>query len=186
MRKLVVFSQVSVDGYFVDGKGDMSWAHQQDPEWNEFVAGNARGGGVLLFGRITYEMMASFWPTPQAHAIAPVVAERMNQLPKVVFSRTLAAASWSRTTLLAGDLATEVRTLKAAPGDDLVLLGSGSIVAQLAQARLIDDYQLVVNPLVLGSGRSLFAGVGAPFGLERTETRTFANGNVLVCYQARP
>jgi dihydrofolate reductase len=80
MRGLIVFNHVSLDGYFVDKKGDMRWAHKQDPEWNEFVAANARGGGVLLFGRVTYEMMASYWPTPMAAQNSPAVAEHMNNL----------------------------------------------------------------------------------------------------------
>jgi dihydrofolate reductase len=76
MRKLIVFNHVSLDGYFVDSKGEMSWAHKQDAEWNAFVQGNASGGGELLFGRITYDLMVSFWPTPAATQMFPVVAER--------------------------------------------------------------------------------------------------------------
>ena len=100
MRKLVVFNHVSLDGYFVDANGDMSWAKadHQDAEWNAFVAENASGGGVLVFGRITYELMIQYWPTPLAAQHNPAVAERMNNLPKVVFSRTLDTASWNNTT----------------------------------------------------------------------------------------
>jgi len=84
VQKLIVFNHVSLDGYFVDANGDMSWAHKQDAEWNAFVEENASGGGTLVFGRITYDLMASFWPTPMAMQMMPVVAERMNNLPKVV------------------------------------------------------------------------------------------------------
>ncbi len=108
MRRLIVFNNISLDGYFVDRNGDMSWAHQQDAEWSAFAAENAEGGGTLVFGRITYEMMAGFWPTPAASQAFPVVAERMNNLPKVVFSRTLERASWNNTKLVKGDLAAEV------------------------------------------------------------------------------
>jgi len=66
MQKLIVFNNVSLDGYFVDANGDMRWAHRPDPEWNEFAAGNASGGGTLLFGRATYDLMAGYWPTPLA------------------------------------------------------------------------------------------------------------------------
>jgi len=97
MRRLIVFNQVTVDGYFTDAKGDMSWAHKNDSEWNAFVDENASGGGELLFGRITYELMVSHWPTPDAQKNDPVVAERMNNLPKVVFSRTLDKVSWNNT-----------------------------------------------------------------------------------------
>ena len=74
MRKLGVFESISLDGFFTDATGDMSWAHTQDPEWNAFVSGNASGGGALLFGRVTYQQMASFWPTPQAAQMLPEVA----------------------------------------------------------------------------------------------------------------
>ena len=106
MRKLAAFIQVSLDGYFADSDGGIDWAYKDptDAEWNAFVAGNAKGGGQLLFGRITYEFMASYWPTPMAAANNPVVAERMNSLPKLVFSRTLDAAPWQNTTLVTGDL----------------------------------------------------------------------------------
>ena len=163
----------------------MSWAHKgtDDAEWNAFVAGNASGGGVLLFGRVTYEMMASYWPTPQAGESMPVVAERMNAMPKVVFSRTLDAVSWSNTTLHKGDLVAEVRKMKRTPGDDITILGSGTIVSQLAPEGLIDEYQIVVNPLVVGGGRTMFAGIRTKVILRPTRTRVFGNGNVLLCYE---
>jgi len=183
MRSLIVFNHVSLDGYFVDKKGDMRWAHRQDPEWNEFVAGNARGGGVLLFGRVTYEMMASYWPTPMAAQNSPAVAEHMNNLQKVVFSRTLDRASWNNTKLVKGDLATEVRKMKQESGQGLVIMGSGTIVSQLAQEGLIDEFQIVVCPIVIGSGRSLFEGVTEKLNLKLTKSRTFGNGNVYTCYE---
>ncbi|WP_375771695.1 dihydrofolate reductase family protein [Archangium gephyra] len=184
MRRLVVFNNVTLDGYFVDANGDMSWAHrgEQDAEWNDFVSGNARGGGELLFGRKTYELMASFWPTPMAAQVQPVVAERMNSMSKVVFSRTLDKVSWSNTKLVKGDLVAEVRKMKNEPGQGMTLMGSGSIVAQLAQAGLVDEYQFVVNPIVLGRGRTMFEGIQHKLTLKPTQTRTFGNGNVLLCY----
>jgi dihydrofolate reductase len=183
MRSLIVFNHVSLDGYFVDKKGDMRWAHKQDPEWNEFVAGNARGGGVLLFGRVTYEMMASYWPTPMAAQNSPAVAERMNNLQKVVFSRTLDKVSWKNTKLVKGDLATEVRKMKHESGEGLVIMGSGTIVSQLAQEGLIDEFQIVVCPIVIGSGRTLFDGITEKLNLKLTKSRTFGNGNVYTCYE---
>src|SRR5262245_34418252 len=117
MRKLIVFNHASLDGYFVDEDGSMNWAKSDanDAEWNAFVAQNAKGDGPLLFGRIAYELMASYWPTPVADHHAPEVAERMNKLPKVVFSRTLDNASWNNTRLVKGDLASEVRKMKNEP-----------------------------------------------------------------------
>ena len=185
MAKLVVFNQVTLDGYFAGTNGDISWAHKdnEDAEWNAFVADNAKGGGGLVFGRITYELMASYWPTPTALKNDPVVAERMNNLSKVVFSRTLDKASWSNTKLVKSDMVAEIRKMKKAPGEDMVILGSGSVVSQLAQEGLIDEYQIVVNPVVLGKGRTLFDGIKKKLTLKPTKTRTFGNGNVLLTYE---
>jgi dihydrofolate reductase len=183
MRKLVVFNMVSLDGFFVDSKGDMNWAHKNDAEWNAFVSGNASGSGVLVFGRITYDLMASYWPTAMALQNSPVVAKGMNDMPKIVFSRTLDKASWNNTKLVKGDLATEVRKLKQESGPGMVILGSGSLVSQLAPQNLIDEYQIALSPIVLGKGRTLFEGVKEKLNLKLTTSRTFGNGTVFVCYQ---
>jgi|SRR4051812_40432697 dihydrofolate reductase len=189
MRKLGVFNQVSLDGYFRTTEGGIDWAHRaqgDDPEFKQFISGNASGGGVLLFGRKTYEMMASFWPTPAAAEQFPAVAKGMNAAPKIVFSKTLKKATWSNTTVIGGDLVTEVRKLKEASGEPMTILGSGSIVAPLARAGLIDAYQLLVFPLVLGEGVSMFAGVGKNVGLTLQSTRAFGNGIVLLVYESAP
>lgn len=183
MRKILVFNSVTVDGYFTDNGGDMSWAHKQDPEWNEFVAENSQSGGELLFGRVTFQLMESFWPTPMAAQQFPEVAEQMNKLRKVVFSRTLDSVSWENTRLLKGDLVEEVRKLKQEPGPDMVIMGSGSIISQLAPEYVIDEYQIVVNAVALGAGRTMFEGMKGRLNLRLTKTRAFENGNVLLCYQ---
>jgi dihydrofolate reductase len=186
MRKLVVFNSVSLDGYFTGKDGDLSWAHAggDDPEFRAFVAKNASGEGTLLFGRITYEMMVAYWPTPAAAKNDPEVAEGMNRAPKIVFSRSLEHASWSNATVRKGDLAREVRDLKE--GDrDLVILGSGSVVAQLAGTGLIDEYQILVCPVVLGEGRTMFEGVARRLSLRLAQSRAFSNGKVFLLYEAR-
>jgi dihydrofolate reductase len=188
MRKLSVFSTVSIDGYFADTRGDMSWAHKQDPEWNAWVDENASGGGVLMFGRVTYDLMTMYWPTPMAAKNDPIVARRMNEMPKIVVSRTLGRATpekalWNNTTLVKGDLPAAVRRLKQEPGDDICILGSGSIIAQLAPEKLIDAYQLVVSPVVLGKGKTLFEGAQDRLNMKLTSTRAFRNGNVLLNYE---
>jgi dihydrofolate reductase len=186
MRRLVVFNHVTLDGYFTGTNGDLSWAHKNaDAEWNAFTAENASGGGggELLFGRITYEMMASFWPTPAAQQSQPEVAAGMNAMPKVVFSRTLKKASWNNTKLVKDDLVSAVRKMKSEPGKDLLIFGSGSIVSQLAQARLIDEYQIVLNPIILGAGRTMFEGLKKPINLKRTKSRAFGNGNMVLSYE---
>ena len=185
MRKLSSFTQVSLDGYFTGRNGDLSWAHegQQDAEWNAFVAENASGDGPLLFGRVTYELMVSYWPTPAARENDPVVTEGMNSLPKVVFSRTLDKASWKNTRLVKGGLAAEIRKIKEEPGEQLVIMGSGTIVSRLAQEGLIDEYQIVLIPVALGKGKTMFEGIKDWLSLKPTKTRTFRNGNVLLCYE---
>jgi dihydrofolate reductase len=186
VARLGVFNSVSLDGYFTDDKNDMSWAHQDpnDAEWNEFVSGNASGGGALLLGRVTYDMMAGFWPTSQAKEMMPEVAEGMNRMKKFVASHTLKSLSWANTTVVKGDLASEVRKLKKESGQDMVILGSGTIVSQLTQAHLIDEYQMVVVPIVLGKGRTMFEGVKDRPTLKQTKSRTFKNGNVVLTYEA--
>ena len=185
MRKLIVFENVSLDGYFTDAHDDMSWAHHRsgdDPEWNAFTAENASGESQLLFGRKTCELMVKYWPTPEAKEKDPEVAGGMNTLPKIVFSRTLTSVSWANTKVVSADPAAEVRKLKNEPGPVLVILGSGSIVAQLAAAGLVDEYQLVVTPVALGKGRTLFEGLPKNMDLRLTHSRVFKNGKVLLNY----
>src|SRR4029453_8960636 len=129
-----------------------------DAEWRRFMAANVSGGGVLMFGRTTYDLMASWWPTPAAAKAMPEIARQMNALPKVVVSRTLSAALWSNTTLIKRDLIGTVRRMKAEPGPDITILGSGSIVTQLAAAQLVDMIELAVNPIALGNGKNFLAG----------------------------
>jgi dihydrofolate reductase len=186
MQKLIVFNHVTLDGYFVGANGDFSWAHagNDDPEYAAFVAENASGGGMLLFGRVTYELMASYWPTPMADQHDPAVAAGMNSMSKVVFSRTLDRAAWNNTRLVKGDMVQEIRKMKNEPGSGMAILGSGSIVAQLAPERLIDEYQMMVDPMALGKGRTMFDGIQEKLTLKMTKTRTFKNGKVFLCYGA--
>ena len=183
-NRLNMFNSVSLDGYFTDASSDMSWAHAggDDAEFRDFVAGNASGESALLFGRVTYEMMASFWPTPMAAKQMPAVAAGMNRAAKVVFSRSLKKADWANTTVLQGDPVAEIARLKRADGPGLTVLGSGSIVKQLAGAGLIDDYQLMVCPVILGSGRTLFGGIPGRPGLKLASSRAFKNGKEFLHY----
>jgi dihydrofolate reductase len=180
----MVFNHISLDGYFVDAHADMSFANNPKPdaEWDAFVNGNASGSGTLVFGRITYDLMASFWPTPIAAKGMPVVAERMNALQKVVFSRTMEKPAWINTRLVKNDLPGEIRRMKKGDGEDMVIFGSGSIVSQLTQHGLIDEYQIIVDPVVLGKGRTMFEGIKGKLPLKLISTRSFSNGNVLLNY----
>ncbi len=186
MRKLNAFESVTLDGFFTGENGDLAWSHKDadDPEWTEFVSGNASGGGALLMGRITYDMMVSWWPTPAAMQQMPEVAKGMNRMQKFVFSRTLDESSWQNTTILKGDPAEEARRLKQESGESLTILGSGSIVSQLTEAGLIDEYTIVVVPVAIGKGRSLFEGVTKQRPMKLTSSREFRNGRVVLTYVA--
>ena len=186
MRRLIVFNMISLDGYFADENGDMSWTHSDrsnDAEFDEFVQNNAKGGGELLFGRKTYDLMASYWPTPAAMKNDPVVAEGMNNMTKVVFSRTMDKAAWKNTKLVKGDIVETVRKLKEEPGKGMVIMGSGEIISQLAPEGLIDEYQILVIPIVLGKGRTMFEGMTKMLKLKLTSSRAFKNGNVFIRYE---
>jgi dihydrofolate reductase len=184
MGKLSVFESVSLDGYFSGPNGDISWAKQNnDPEWNKFVEDNASSEGILMFGRVTYDLMVQYWPTPTAAKNDPVVAERMNNRQKIVFSRTLDKSTWNNTKVINGDIAEEVRRLKEQGGKDITILGSGSIVSQLTQEGLIDEYMLSINPVVLGKGRTIFEGLKDKINLKLTKSRNFSNGNIVVQYE---
>jgi dihydrofolate reductase len=182
MRKLRVFESISVDGYFTDANGDMSWAHagRDDAEFGAWVAGNASSGGELLFGRKTYQMMEAFWPTPMAAEQMPAVAKGMNAARKYVASRTI-EPTWNNTHLLRGDLANAVAELKASDGPGIAVLGSGNVAAQLGEANLVDEYQFVIVPVALGGGRTVFT-TGRKLRL--IEQRAFRCGNVVVTYAA--
>lgn len=182
MRRLRVFESISIDGYFTDADGSMSWAHhgRDDAEFADWVGGNASAGGELLFGRKTYQMMEAFWPTPMAAQQMPVVARGMNAAKKYVASRTI-TPTWQNTHRLEGDLVAAVRALKASDGPGIAVLGSGEIATQLGEAGLVDDYQFVIIPVALGAGRTVFTRGRA---LRLIEQRSFRCGNVAVTYAA--
>jgi dihydrofolate reductase len=188
MRQLSVFNQISVDGYFKSADGDIRWLHQpgdDDPEFRQFTIDNSASGGLLLFGRKTFETMASFWPTPAAAKQFPEVARHMNESPKVVFSKTLAKSSWQNTTIVAGDPVGAVKKLKAETGAPIVILGSGTIVSLLTHAGLIDEYQILVIPTVLSEGTSMFDGAGKTLELALASSRTFRNGKAFLVYRPK-
>lgn len=180
MRKLLVFESISVDGYFADAQGELGWAHAatHDPQLDAWVEANASMGGELLFGRKTYQMMEAFWPTAAAAQQMPVVAQGMNAARKHVASRTL-QPTWNNTQLLEGELIASIRSLKSSDGPGLTVLGSGSIVVQLADAGLVDEYQLLIVPVALGAGRTIF---NTSCKLRLLCQRAFRCGNIAVTY----
>jgi dihydrofolate reductase len=152
---------------------------REDAEFAEWVNGNASGGGDLLFGRKTYQMMEGFWPTPIAAQQMPRVAKGMNAARKYVVSRTI-KPTWNNSHLLSVELIKGVRDLKAGEGPDITVLGSGSVAAQLGEAGLVDGYQFVIIPVALGGGRTIFT---KDCALRLLEQRAFPGGNVVVTYE---
>lgn len=182
MRKVLAFEMITLDGYFEGPNGGIDW-HNVDVEFNQFALEQIATVETLVFGRKTYEGMASYWPTPMALEDDPVVAERMNTLPKIVFSRTLAQANWHNTTLLGEVQAETIQQLKQQPGKDLIIFGSAKLVASFARLGLLGEYRLMVNPVVLGDGRTFFEDLSAPLKLDLVYTRAFRSGNVLLTYR---
>ncbi len=182
MRKVFAFNFVTLNGYYRGPKGDIGW-HRHGAEENEFAAENLKSGATLLFGRVTYEMMASYWPTQIAIKNDPIVAEGMNKADKIVFSRTLKKAEWNNTRVVKDNIAEEIRKMKQMPGKDMTVLGSGSILTQFAEEGLIDEYQIMVDPVVIGNGTPIFKEIKRRLDLKLTTTRTFKSGVVLLCYR---
>ena len=182
MRKIRVFNFITLDGYFEGPNHDISW-HRHGVEETEYAAQMLALGSVLLFGRITYELMASYWTTPHATEQDPRVAQAMNRAEKIVFSRTLQKANWNNTTLLKENVADQMRRMKQTPGKDMTLLGSGSVLTQFADEGLIDEYQIMVDPLLLGAGTPIGKGLRQRRNLRLMMTKSFRSGSVLLCYQ---
>jgi len=180
MRKLRIFESISIDGYFTDSRGDMSFAHSvsPDPKFAAWVAANASSDAALLFGRKTYEMMWPFWTSPAALEQMPEVAKGMNLAKKYLVSKTV-EPKWNNTERLEGELAASVGAIKASDGPPIVVLGSGSVAAALGEAGLVDEYQFVIVPVALGSGRTVFS---EGRKLRLASQLAFENGNVVVTY----
>lgn len=187
MARLKIFESVTANGFFSDAAGGVDWAyaHSGDPEFQRFVADNASGDATLLFGRITYEMMASYWPTPEAEQQQPAVAKKMNAAQKIVLSRSMKKAAWANTSIISGDVREVIGALKQSARQDIVVLGSGDVCAQLLGAGLVDDLEVVVKPVVLGDGRTLFGGATRNVELELLSQRAFKDGNLVLRYAPR-
>lgn len=182
MRKLISFMVVTLDGYTEGPDGEFDWPNVDD-EFNEFAISQLNDIDTLLFGRVTYEGMASYWPTSAAIEGDRAVAGRMNSVPKVVFSTTLDAADWENTTLIKGNVADAVSELKQQSGKHLALFGSSNLTVSLLEQGLVDELRVMVNPILLGAGKSLFTGLRNRVPLELQHTTTFSSGNVLLSYR---
>lgn len=181
MRKVFLFNMTTLDGFFKGPNQDISW-HNVDEEFNEFAIEQLNEIGTLLFGRVTYQVMASYWPTEFAISNDPAVAGLMNSLPKIVFSRTLDQAEWNNSRLVKENVAEEVLKLKQQSGKDIAIFGSSDLAVTLAKHGLIDEYRIIVNPVFLGSGTSLLKGIKDRLKLKLLKAKTFESGNVLLYY----
>jgi dihydrofolate reductase len=179
VRRLLFFMMVSANGYFERGRWEIDW-HHTDEEFNNFSIEQLDEAGALVFGRVTYEGMASFWPTPQGIEGEPGTARRMNEMPKVVVSRTLERADWNNTRIVRS--VDDVAELKREDGKDALVLGSSDLAVSLSERSLIDEYRLLVNPIALPDGKAVFTGLRADLPLTLVGSRVFKNGNVLLRY----
>jgi dihydrofolate reductase len=172
----------SLDGFFEGPDRDINW-HNVDGEFNEFAIQQTGEFGLLLFGRVTYELMASYWPTEDAKRNDPIVAELMNSLPKIVFSKTLKDAEWENTKLVKDNFVEVVSKLKKESGKDIAIFGSSDLAVTFIAHGLIDEFRVMVNPVVLGEGKSLFKGIKKKLDLKLIKTKVFKSGNILLYYE---
>ncbi len=182
MRKIIFQNMISLDGYFEGPKRELDW-HLVDGEFNGYAAELLDSVDTLLFGRVTYQLMAGYWPTPEALTNDPVIATKMNALQKVAFSRTLPQAEWSNTRLVKGDAAAEIRRLKQIPGKDMAIFGSSDLTVSLTGTGLVDEYRIFIAPIFLGSGKPLLQGLKNRLPVRLIRSRTFKSGLVLLSYQ---
>jgi dihydrofolate reductase len=184
-RKLYLSNMISVDGYFEGPGRDISW-HLVDPEYNDYAIAMLESMDRLLFGRITWELMASYWPTEAAIKNDPLVAKLMNTLPKYVCSRTLQKAEWQNSELVREPILDTIRGWKNEQGGDIAIFGSSQLSLTLLQAGLVDELRFIVAPVLLGQGNSLFDGLASKLKLTLMGMQSFSSGNILLRYKPGP
>ena len=182
MRKLFAFNMISLDGFFEGPDHDINW-HNVDNEFNDFAIEQTSAVGALLFGRVTYQLMESYWPTPNALNDDPEIAGLMNSLPKIVISKTLEKAEWNNTRIIKDNLQEEILNLKKQPGKDLAVFGSANLLSTLMQMDLVDEHRVMVAPIILARGNPLFKDAAHKINLRLIRSRIFDSGNVLLYYE---
>ena len=182
MAKLNVFNFITLNGFYKGVNNDIGW-HQHGGEESEFSKEGAQSDSILLFGRVTYEMMYSFWPTPMAKESMPEVADGMNKSEKIVFSNTLKKAKWNNTRIINSHAVEEIKKLKKTSKKDITILGSGSIVTLCAEHGLIDTYQIMLDPVAIGKGTPMFSGMKRQLDLNLVSVKKFKSGVVLLNYK---
>ena len=194
MRRIKVFDRVSADGYFADVNGSLDWV-VPDPDVDAEAGSNLGDNDAMLFGRKTYEMFESFWPKAlEDESLLPhgggdeqpsalrAMAQWINHSEKVVFSSSLKEVTWNRSRLEPKFRARDVEAMKRAPGGGILVFGSGSIVSELVRHDLVDDLQLVVCPVLLGSGRKLVTHVDVQRSLKLVDSKAYPSGNIVLTY----
>jgi dihydrofolate reductase len=182
MRRIIASEGVTLDGYFSDAEGGIDW-QSLDADFNAYSIELLDEVDTILLGRTTYDELGAFWPTASGEQYDPEIARRMNAHMKVVISSSAVNLSWQNSRQLTGDLVGGISQLKAEPGKDIALLGSGTIVAQLTNAGLIDEYRLQLNPVILAAGKALFGAVRNRCDLRLVGTRQFGGGGILLRYE---
>jgi dihydrofolate reductase len=183
MRKIFVFIMASLDGFFEGPDHELDW-HNVDAEFNEFAAGQLNEIDTLLFGWKTYDLMAGYWPSEPGKQESPVIADKMNEMQKITFSRKERKVEWENTRLVKDNVGWEIMKLKNQPGKDIAIFGSSNLCVSLIQMGLIDEFRIMMNPVVLGRGHTLFNGLHDKLNLKLLKTRNFNSGNVLLYYQS--
>jgi dihydrofolate reductase len=188
MKPIGVFIHVTLDGFFAGPNGEIDWFKviKKDAGWEAHTRKESQGGSTLLMGRTTYEMMKSFWPTPAGIASDPHMAKVMNESPKIVVSRKLASVAdepnWKNVTVWRHLDSEQVHKLKEEGTGNVTILGSGSVIQQLSNMNLIDEFELALVPVVLGAGKQLFSSVERR-EMKLLEARPFNNGLVSLRYR---
>lgn len=180
MRKIIISELVSLDNFFEDKNKELGW-HTLNEEFFEYSRELLNSVDTILFGRITYQMMAAYWSN--AVNEDAVITHKMNHLEKIVFTKTLKNLAWNNSEIAKGNLKEEVLKLKKRDGKDITILGSGSIVSELSILGLIDEYRLAINPLILGTGTPLFKGIHEKMNLKLLRVKTLNTGVVLLYYR---
>lgn len=183
MRKLTAYNFITLNGFFKGPNEDTNWHTHGEEEAKYSEEALAQEDNILLFGRKTYEMMASFWPTPQAKELFPKVAEGMNKAQKIVFSETPFEPEWENAQVISGDIVEKIREIKKAPGKNMTILGSGAIINLFTDHGLIDEYQFMIDPVALPEGTPVFKNIKQKLDLRLTASKVFKSGVVLLNYQ---
>lgn len=184
MGKLIAYNFVTLNGFYKGDNEDISW-HRHGAEESKYSEDMLAMDNILLFGRKTYEQMAGFWPTDAARDMFPKVAAGMNKAEKIVFSKNASfLLNWENTTLYSENIAEKVKALKSSSSKDMAILGSGSIINLFTEARLIDEYQIMIDPVILGSGTQIFGGIKQALNLKLTQHKVFASGVILLYYKS--